>query len=89
MIIDPKTGLLRPNKGVSVESAPDGLERFGGAYEVTSVPPELTVIRRGLRPTHHEIVPVGPMTFDEYADALSRVVLVPVTAQGADDDRTS
>jgi hypothetical protein len=75
--IDPATGLLRAGRGVSVFSRPDGLERFGGAYRVTQLPPELTIIQVGRDPTHFEIAPVRPMTLDEYEQALAKIVLVP------------
>src|SRR5579885_1134584 len=74
---DPATGLLRPGRGVSVFSRPDGLERFGGAYRVTQVPPGLTVVQVGRDPTPFEIVPVRPMTLDEYEQALAKIGLVP------------
>ncbi len=75
---DPATGLLRPGRGVSVYSRPDGLERFGGAHRVTQGPPELTIVPVGRNPTHFEIVPVRPMPLDEYEQALAKIVLVPV-----------
>jgi len=76
--IDPVTGLLRPGRGVSVFSRPDGLERFGGAYRVTRVPPELMIVQVGRDPAHFEIVPVSSMTLDQYEQALAKIVLVPV-----------
>jgi hypothetical protein len=76
--IDPATGLLRPGRGVSVFSRLEGLERFGGAYRVTQVPPELAIVRVGRDPNHFEIVPVRLMTLNEYEHALARIVLVPV-----------
>jgi hypothetical protein len=75
--IDPVTGLLDPGYGVSVRDRPDGLEKYGGAYRVAQLPPELRIIQRGLRPFHYEIVPVQPMTLAEYIEALNKVVLVP------------
>jgi hypothetical protein len=76
--VDPVTGLLQPTHGISVFNRPDRLDRFGGAYRVTNVPPELTVIQRGRDPGHFEIVPTHPMTLDEYEAALSTIILVPV-----------
>src|SRR2546430_3107725 len=75
--IDRATGLVQTTHGVSVWDRPENLERFGGPYRVTKLPPELRIIRRGRDPHHFEIVPVHPMPFAEYEDALSRVVLVP------------
>ena len=76
--LDKETGLVRPEKGVSVNSNPTGLERFGGAYKVESVPPELEVIQRG-SPNHYEIVPRQAMTFERYQELLNQVKLVKVT----------
>ncbi len=76
VVFNRKTGLLQPTRGISVYSRPDGLDRFGGAFQVTKVPPELQIVQIGKDPFHHEIVPIAPMTFQEYEDALARVVLV-------------
>jgi hypothetical protein len=62
-----------------VKGGPDHLERFGGAYRVTNLPEELTIIQRGREPTHFEIVPAYPMALAEYEMALSKIVLVPVS----------
>lgn len=76
-VIDPDTGLLRTDRGVSVQDTPAGLERFGGAYEVTNLPPNLHVVKAGRRAGHYEIAPAVPMTPDEYEAALGHIVLVP------------
>lgn len=86
--IDPVTGLVRPGRGVSVFSEPDGLERFGGVFEVTGVPPELSVVQTGRNPKHHELAPATPMTVAEYEAALSQVVLTPVQSGATDDPST-
>jgi hypothetical protein len=74
---DPTTGLVLPERGISVQSRPDGLERFGGAYRVTNLPPELRIVQRGLRPDHYEIIPAFPMSFDDYQSLLNRISLAP------------
>jgi hypothetical protein len=79
MVVDPSTGLLRTNRGVSVQDSPTGLDRFGGPFEVTNVPPELHIVKVVSRAGHYEIAPALPMTQDEYEQALSRIVLIPVT----------
>lgn len=86
--IDPLTGLLRPGRGVSVFSVPDGLERFGGAFEVTNLPPNLAVIQTGRNPNHYELAPATPMTLAEYEAALAQVVLTPVQPGATDDSAT-
>ncbi len=73
--IDPTTGLLRPTHGISVFDQPDNLDRFGGAYEVMTVPDKLRIIQRGRDPHHFEIVPAIPMTLAEYEQALQQIVL--------------
>ena len=76
--VDPATGLLRTTHGISVWDRPDGLERFGGAYALSQVPAELTIIQRGRNLHHFEVVPAFPMPQAEYEDALSKIVLVAV-----------
>ncbi|MBX9622208.1 MAG: hypothetical protein K2X82_00180 [Gemmataceae bacterium] len=76
--IDPATGLVKPVRGVSVSTNPAWLDRFGGAYEVGPIPPELEVVQIGRDPNHHEIRPVAPMTFDRYAELLGQIPLTPV-----------
>jgi len=76
--IDPGTGLLRTTHGISVFDRPDNLDRFGGAYEIVTLPDTLRIIQRGRDLHHFEIVPAFPMTFAEYEDALKQIALVPV-----------
>ena len=78
VIIHPTTGLVQPRRGVSVYDRPDNLHRFGGAYRVTQVPVELKIVQHGRDPWHFEIVPVRPMTMQEYEQALAAIVLIPV-----------
>ena len=76
--IDTVTGLVQTTHGVSVYSRPDGLNRFGGVFEVGFLPTELRIIQRGRDPFHYEIVPAIPMIFEEYEAALSLVSLTAV-----------
>ncbi len=76
--VDTATGLLRPTHGISVHDRPDGLERFGGAYQLDSIPGNLRIVQRGLNPHHYEIVPTYPMTADEYEQALRQVQMTAV-----------
>jgi hypothetical protein len=76
--VDPATGLLQTTHGISVFDRPDNLERFGGAYEILSVPDKLRIIQRGRDPHHFEIVPAVPMLLAEYEEALRQIVLVAV-----------
>jgi len=60
VIIDKATGLLRPNRGVSIWDLPDGLDRFGGAHEIGDIPESLRIVKTGRNPHHYEIAPVFP-----------------------------
>ena len=72
------TGMVRPERGVSVSTRPDGLERFGGVNELGPLPPHLTAVQIGRDPYHFEIIPVREMPFDEYARLLWQITLTPV-----------
>lgn len=76
--IDRATGLVKPERGVSISTRPDGLDRFGGAFVLGPIPPELRPVQIGRDPAHFEIVPVAPMTFDRYAELLHQIPLTPV-----------
>jgi hypothetical protein len=89
VIVDEGTGLLRTDRGVSVQDTPTGLDRFGGPYEVTNVPPELHIVKAGRRAGHYEIAPARPMSKADYETALEKVVLVPASSTGGIDDNAS
>jgi hypothetical protein len=61
-----------------VYDRPDNLDRFGGAYEVVSVPDKLHIIQRGRDPHHFEIVPAIPMPPAEYEEALQQIILAAI-----------
>ena len=84
---NPRTGLVRDARGVSVFDRSDhpSLHRHGDAHLVTQLPGSLKVIQHGSDPSHHEIVPVGEMTYGEYEAELARAVLVPVGGE-ADEE---
>jgi hypothetical protein len=73
--IDPLTGLVQPTHGLSLETDPSGLARFGGAHKVKSIPNELRIMQRGKRHTHFELVPKQPMTPARFQDLVKQVVL--------------
>ncbi len=54
------------------------MQRFGGAFRVESIPPELRIIQRGHRMGHFELVPRQPMTPERYQELADRVELAPV-----------
>jgi hypothetical protein len=55
------------------------VQRFGGAFPVESVPPELEVIEPNPtgNPGHYEIAPRQPMTLERYQELLRQVKLGP------------
>jgi hypothetical protein len=50
-------GTVQPTHGISLETDPAVLARFGGAKKIVSIPDELQIVQRGKRATHFEIVP--------------------------------
>jgi hypothetical protein len=78
VIINPGTGMVSPTRGVSVFDRPDGLDRFGGAYEVGPLPPSLKIVKTGRNPHHFEIAPAHEMTMNEYQAELAKIPLTRV-----------
>src|SRR5690349_703453 len=76
--IDRTTGLVQARRGVSVSTGTDGLDRFGGAYELGPIPGELNVVQVGADPFHHEVIPAFPMSFADYVRFLSHITLMKV-----------
>lgn len=70
--IDRTTGMVKSTHGLSVNTNPEGLSRFGGAYQIRSLPQGLRIIQR-TPGTHYEIVPARPMTPTEYQGLLNRI----------------
>ena len=70
-------GCVQPARGVSLQIDPAGLDKFGGAYRIESVPSELRVIQRGKNLGHFEIVPREPMPIKRFQELLDQVKLVP------------
>ena len=68
-------GKVQPTHGVSLETDPCGLDRFGGAKKVVSIPDELQIIQRGKRDTHLEIVPKQPMTPERFQELVNQIKL--------------
>jgi RHS repeat-associated protein len=71
--LDPKTGLVKPSHGPSLDVNASTVERFGGAQQIKSIPAELKIIQRGARPEHFEIVPREPMPLDKFQELLNQV----------------
>lgn len=75
----PRTGLVQPTHGISLSSDPTELGRFGGAYEVVSIPEGLVIRQRGRRATHYELLPREAMTLERYRRLLGQVILKPIS----------
>ena len=78
--VDRLTGLLKTTHGLSVYDRPDhpNLARHGGAHRLGDLPDTLRIIQRGRDPAHHEVVPAGPMTFEDFEEELGKVTLTPI-----------
>jgi RHS repeat-associated protein len=69
------SGMVQPGRGLSVNADPAGLEKFGGARQVESIPPELEIVQRGQNANHYEIAPRQPMTLQRFQELLNQVKL--------------
>jgi RHS repeat-associated protein len=84
---DPKPGELKfdaegnvkAQRGVSVNTDPTKVERFGGAYEIKWLPPELQAIENNpmYNPGHFEITPREPMSLSRFIELLRSIVTEP------------
>jgi hypothetical protein len=68
-------GQVQPTHGLSLETDPTRLGRYGGARKVVSIPDELQIIQRGKRDTHFELVPKVPMSPERYQELVDQTVL--------------
>jgi RHS repeat-associated protein len=71
--IDPQTGLLKTTHGISLNTDPNGLDKFGGAYRITNLPKSLKVIQRGKDENHYEVVPGEQMSKESFQKALNEI----------------
>ena len=67
------SGLVKPTHGPSLDVDSAVVQKFGGAYQIKSIPPELKIIQRGNRMTHCEVVPRAPMTAEEFQRLLKQI----------------
>ena len=70
--IDKSTGLLKPTRGISVNSDPGKVARFGTVSRVDSLPQGLSLKQIGA-PGHFEIVPKYSMSFSNYQKLLNQI----------------
>lgn len=73
--IDPDTGLLKTTHGVSLDADPANLGKYGGTNEIdqSTMPEELKIEQRGMRPDHYEIMPRQPMTMERFNELVSQI----------------
>lgn len=77
-----KDGLIHPlgsngkAQGLSLNLNPKDqfIQKYGGAYPVTSIPEGLQVVQSG-KPGHYVVAPAKPMPFDQYKQLCSQVQL--------------
>ena len=81
VVVDPNTGLLRSDRGISLYSDPSPVEKFGGAYRVAFIPPGLKAEQRGRHARHYELMPAELMTFERYVELLAQVILRAMAGQ--------
>ena len=73
--LNPKTGNVKTTHGVSLDVNPGTVSKFGGAYKIESLPEDLQIIQRGVRPEHFEIVPKYEMPLEIFQGLLNQVVV--------------
>ena len=78
VLLECNTGLLRTDRGISLFDDPAKAERFGAVSVVESFPEGLKIQQRGRDPSHYELMPAEPMTFERYVELLTHVVLRPL-----------
>ncbi|ATW25301.1 hypothetical protein DCMF_11450 [Candidatus Formimonas warabiya] len=76
--IDKSTGLVTPQRGVSLNTDAGKMSKFGGAYKIDSMPEGLQIKQVGSDPGHFEIVPKYPMTQAEFQGKLNQIQTSPV-----------
>jgi hypothetical protein len=76
--IDKLSGLVKLTHGLSWDVDAAAMRRFGGAYRVESVPPELRIVQRGHRLGHFEVVARHAMTPERFQELANQIKLTPV-----------
>ena len=71
--INPQTGNVKTSHGVSLDVNPEGLSKYGGAYRDETIPEGLSIIQRGSRAEHFEIVPAYEMPLVMFQELLNQI----------------
>ena len=68
-------GTVKTTRGLSTNTDPLEVERFGGAYEIKMMPPELRANQWGKDPGHYELVPAEEgFTFEQVLQFLRSII---------------
>jgi hypothetical protein len=76
--IDRSTGLVKTTHGLSLDLDAAALRKFGGAFQVEKIPPELRIVQRGQRLGHFEVVPKQAMAPERFQELVNQITLKPV-----------
>ncbi len=76
--INKESGMVKTTHGVSLDTQPETVSKFGGAYRIESMPDELQIIQRGKRAEHFEIVPKVEMSVEKFQNLLDEIKVTPV-----------
>ena len=68
--------LVQPTRGISVNSNPNAVMNFGGAYKIGKLPNGLKIKYTG--GTHYEIIPKYAMSLEKYQLLLNQIPLTPL-----------
>ncbi len=68
-------GQVQPTHGLSLDTDPSFLGRFGRVRKVLSIPDDLQIIQRGKRDTHLELVPKEPASPERYQELVHQMEL--------------
>ncbi len=49
------------------------MDKFGGAYRIDYIPPELKIVQRGQKLGHFEIMPKTEMTLERYEQLVKQI----------------
>jgi hypothetical protein len=79
--VDEISGFVKPTHGLSLDLDATALQRFGGAFLVESIPPELRIVQRGKRLGHFEIVSRQAVTPERFQELVNQVKLIPAEGQ--------
>lgn len=68
--------IVQPTRGISVNSNPNAVMNFGGAYKIGKLPNGLKIKYTG--GTHYEIIPKYAMSLEKYQSLLNQIPLTPL-----------